>query len=235
MKKTLKFAAMVMVAVAALSCKKQETVITGDATCTFIPNGSSFYISVDEDLAFVPTNAKGYPFEDGKERRALISYIMDENTKVDPVPGYAQTKAVSVTFYELIKTKEPLAAKDGLKLGNDPIGLYLGKDVFPTTLIEDGYLNVCFAFEYAYGNIKHDLNLVYGENPNDPYELRLYHNANNDGNRYSSTSLFCFPLKDLPDTEGKTVTVTLKWDSLKTGKVESTTFQYKSRSDWSTY
>lgn len=235
MKNCLKIATMLLLSLALFSCKKNEPVEIGSATCTFMPGtNGSFYISVDEKTAFVPTNIKVYPFAAGKEQRTFINYSIDKKNQVSPVPGYNETVAVEVLTFNPLRTKSPLKFDPEESYGDDPIGLYLGNDVFPTTLIEDGYLNLSFVFPYGTGAIQHEINLVYGQNPLDPFEVTVHHDAHSDTGFNTIADVFCFPLKDLPDTKGETVTLTLRWYSLNSGKWESTTFPYKSRTDWST-
>ena len=52
-----------------------------------------------------------------------------------------------------------------------------------------------------------------GVNPDDPYEVEFRHDAEGDDERKWGDGLVAFSLKDLPDTEGKTVTLKLRWQS----------------------
>lgn len=57
------------------------------------------------------------------------------------------------------------------------------------------------------------MNLLTGVNPDDPYEVEFRHDAEGDDERKWGDGLVAFSLKDLPDTEGKTVTLKLRWQS----------------------
>lgn len=55
----------------------------------------------------------------------------------------------------------------------------------------------------------------------------LHHNAAGDTRGFIRDGLVAFRLNDLPDTQGKTVDLTLKWQSF--SGMKSVTFKYKSR------
>ena len=73
----------------------------------------------------------------------------------------------------------------------------------------------------------HYVNLVTGENPDNPYEVTFYHNADGDVNGYWGYGIVAFKLDKLPDTEGKTVDLTLKWKSYNGDR--KVTFKYCTR------
>ena len=244
MKNFTRLLAVSAIALCAMSCAAEHSdpsFISGQATVTFKPgDGDRYYMKVDEGLAFYPLNSTitSYPFSQKVEKRAMISYLIDERAVPQSTPEYKETYGVFLQHIDTIKIKQPLVYdvnKEG-KYGHDPLGLYLDRNVFPTTLIEDGYLNL--VFNITYGTIKfddpiHEINLLIGVNPDDPYEVEVRHNANGDTKGSKNQYCICdFPLKDLPDTEGKTVKLTLKWLSSVTGKTESVQFDYCSRTDW---
>ena len=244
MKNTFKIIAIAAMTVLGASCSKinsddKNTPI--NATVTFrLLEGGKYYMKVDEANALIPTNKnlQEYPFTPAKEKRALISGFLN-NQEVDAVPGMMSTQSVVVTKMDTIRIKQPVKydkAKDS-EYGHDPIGLYLSdSNTFPFTMTEDGYLNLCFAINLAAsleGNVAHDINLLTGINPSDPYEVEVRHNANGDIQNGKKTSfIVCFPLNSLPDTEGKVVNLKLKWNSLATGKTETVEIPYISRKDW---
>ena len=60
----------------------------------------------------------------------------------------------------------------------------------------------------------HYINLLTGVNPENPYEVELRHNVNGDPQNYWRDALVAFNLNDaLPDTNGKTVKLTIRWRS----------------------
>lgn len=242
MKTLLKTIAAVVLAVSAISCDKDTvdshlSAETYNATTTFKPYpDGTYYVWVDEDTALIPVNSDNlrFPWTPLKEKRALISYRLSDK-KVDAVPGFKETQAVFVTSIDTIRTKNPIVydkAKEA-EYGNDPLALYIGANVFPGTLIEDGYLSVVFDMPYLadFGPL-HEINLLTGVNPDDPYEVHLRHNAHKNIGPYVAAHICDFRLKDLPPTNGKEVVLTLKWYSMVSGKVESAQFKYRSREDW---
>lgn len=239
MKKALILAVAAM-ALLSSSCRKEDPrpFTYYEATVTFKPSSDgSYFLEQDDKTALIVTNDswKTYPFPDGKEKRAYIRYGMyGDIIPGHKVPGYDETWEVMLIAADTIRTKSPVVyrADEEDIYGNDPVGLYLGNDVFPTTLIEDGYLNVAFEIMVGGVGVTHEINLLTNVDPNDPYTVELRHNAHDSYEMEPAKCLMDFPLKDLPDTEGKTVTLTLKWLSLVTGKYEKTTFDYCSRTDW---
>lgn len=81
------------------------------------------------------------------------------------------------------------------------------------TIAEDGYLTLRFRTKWGNSGIAHRVNLLTGVNPDDPYEVEFRHDAEGDDERKWGDGLVAFSLKDLPDTEGKTVTLKLRWQS----------------------
>ena len=241
MKKIFKTIAIACIALATFtSCDKKDAkdYLYGKATCTLKPLADgTYYMKVDEQTAFVNLNTpmNKYPWKDTRERRAYITYMMDPADKVDPVPGFEKTQGVYVEFFDTLVVKNPVVfnAENDDKYGKDPIGLIVDKNAFPRTCVEDGYLSVSMSIPFAseYGAL-HDINIVYGQNAEDPYELELRHNAHGNLGPYAITQICDFRLKDLPSTEGKTVKLTLKWNSMVSGKQESIQFDYCSREDW---
>lgn len=240
MKKILYFIALVAVFTSCLGKENEENpdLKYYRATVTFRPmENGSFYLKQDEQTALVVLNSdmKDYPFKDGKERRAYVEYAVDEDSQTGSrIDGFETTKEVSLIYADTIYTKDPVFADDDdiKKYGNDPVGLYTTNEIWPTTGIEDGYLSISFAMPVGFGGVTHTVNLLLGIDPDDPYKVRFMHDAHNDSRVDTQDCLVNFPLKDLPDTNGETVDLTLIWDSLVSGKEESVKIKYCSRKDW---
>ena len=94
-------------------------------------------------------------------------------------------------------------------------------------IAEDGYLTLRFRTRWGNNGVAHFVNLFTGVNPDDPYEVEFRHNAFGDVNGVWGDALVAFRLSDLPDTEGKTVKLTLKYKSFSGEK--SIQFDYCSR------
>ncbi len=190
-----------------------------NALVTVKPNAdnTSVYLQLDDKTTVFPSNLAKSPFGT-KEVRAL-AVLNEVNDKTE---GYDKTAFVG--RLDSIRTKD-LAANlgdDNAKTyGTDPVEIV--KDW--VTIAEDGYLTLRFRTNWG-GMKTHLINLV-ATNPDKPYELTLYHDANGDASNYAADGLVAFRITSLPDTEGKTVDLTLKWNSFSGEK--TATFKYCSR------
>lgn len=176
-------------------------------------NGA-FYMQLDDSTTVVPTNMKTSPV--GKREARAIA-----NLKLDAAqPGhYARTGYVNWVDTILTKPMAPdLGAKNDSVYGKDPVEIV--RDW--TTVVEDGYLTLRFR-TYFSGNQRHVLNLV----KTGDYTVELRHDAKGDKYGTVRDGLVAFRLSDLPDTQGKPVDLTVKWQSFSGEK--SVKFKYKSR------
>lgn len=190
-----------------------------NALVTVKPNAdnTSVYLQLDDNTTVFPSNMAKSPFGT-KEVRAL-AYL--ENTN-DKTAGYDKT--MWVNRIDSIRTKglaTDLGTDNAKTYGTDPVEIV--KDW--VTIAEDGYLTLRFRTNWG-GMQTHLINLV-ATNADTPYELTLYHDANGDASRYAADGLVAFNLSSLPDTGGKTVDLTLKWNSFSGEK--TATFKYCSR------
>lgn len=179
------------------------------------------FLQLDEKTTLLPDNMKKHPFND-KEVRAIVSYVENEQGEH---AGY--TKSVHINWIDAIPTKAmvPNAGKDNSKYGYDPVELVQDK----VTGVEDGYITLRIRIFVGYSGA-HTFDMVSGVNPNDPYEVELRHNAHSDFGDRIYDGYTAFRLKDvLPDTNGKTVKLTLKWESSR--GMQSHTFEYKTPAD----
>ena len=183
-------------------------------------DANSFYMQLDERTTLKPVNLKGSPYGD-EEVRALVSFaVVNEN----PAP---YDKAVRVTWMDDILTKPTIVrtAENTEDYGNDPVEIV---DDW-VTIVEDGYLTLRFRTIASNTGQKHRVNLV-AENPENPYEVTFYHDAEGDnfGDRMFD-GLVAFRLNTLPDTEGQTVKLKLRWESFSGMKEHE--FDYCTRKD----
>ena len=207
------FSMIVLAAMSAgfVSCDDDDDVWKSDngyyypnalVTCKVAPD-NTFFLQVDDNTTWVPENITKSPYGN-KEVRALVNAtILD----VTPMPGY--TKTVRVNAMDSIRTKNTvpsLGERNDEVYGNDMVDVV--RDW--VNVAEDGYLTLRFRTTFSVGTT-HYINVLTGVNPDDPYEVELRHNANGDmhGNFYGD-ALVAFNLKDLPDTEGKTVKMKLR-------------------------
>lgn len=167
-----------------------------------------------------------------KEMRAFVKY--EDAQLPDGVDGGIYAKAVKVSWLDSIRTKNTVVsttvAEDEQKYGQDPVTIW--KD---WTVVEDGYMTIHFSTWWGNSNIKHEVNLVTGANPEDPYEVHFRHNDFNDYPARWSDGVVAFRLADLPDTNGETVKLTLKFMSVDqySGAVseKSVEFDYRTREE----
>ena len=189
---------------------------------------SKFFLQLDDSTTLTPLNMNSSPYG-SKEVRAFINfrYAEQQNNK--------RNFNVYVNWMDSILTKTPVvcqAAEDGNistsdKYGTDPVSLF--NDWM--TNVEDGYLTLHFFTLFDNTGISHELNLLLGLNPDDPYEVYFKHNAHGDNSYSYADGIVAFRLEDLPDTQGETVDLTLKFDSLD-GGTKTVKFEYRSREDW---
>lgn len=188
-----------------------------------IDNGDQFYLQLDEATAIKPVNVTKSPYGN-KQVRALINF--EEATEQSVSSVY---KPVILNWMDSIRTKEMVKNLGQLEnmttYGTDPVDVV--RDW--VTLVEDGYLTLRFRTFWGYTNIKHSINLVYGTNPNDPYEVVLYHDAHSDFRERVADGLVAFDLSKLPDTNGQTVNLTLRYFSLTFNCEKSIVFKYNSK------
>lgn len=229
MKKTVSFkaAAAYAIALTALfSCQKQNTydwsVLQPNATVTIKPTeNGSFYMQLDDNTTLVATNVGKSPFGD-REVRAILNFS-EENA---PHDGYS--KAVKVHWMDSILTKNtvPAPGEDEIDgYGSDPVEIF--NDWI--TYVEDGYFTLHFTTVWGRPNVRHAVNLLTGTNPDDPYEVVFRHNAFGDTCGEHHDGIAAFRLSELPDTNGETVKLTLKWNSFSGEK--KAVFDYRTRQD----
>lgn len=227
--KAKKFSLMVIALLFLAPCL-QSCLDDGDDISVRYPNAlvtaktsdsdGAFYLQLDENTTLYPINLDKSPFGD-KEVRALVNYRED---KAHESHGYS--KAVYVNWIDSILTKQTrvtLGEEDEKTFGKDPLEIY--RDW--VTIAEDGYLTLRFTAMWGYSGIAHTVNLITGVNPDDPYEVVLRHNANGDMGQRRADGLVAFNLSELPDTEGQTVKLTLRWQSFLGEK--TTQFDYCTR------
>lgn len=177
------------------------------------------FFQLDEQTTLLPVNITAHPF-DSKEVRALVNYeeVDDSSEEYD--------QAVRVNWIDSIRTK-PMAPNLGEEndneYGNDPVEIVSDW----VTIAEDGYLTLRFRTMWSQLGITHYVNLIPTNNPENPYEVEFKHDANGDVSGRIGDGLVAFKLDQLPDTEGETVKLKLKWNSFHGEKTME--FDYRTR------
>lgn len=205
MKRIFMAAGILVMGLSLQSClhdDKEYVDIRPTALVTVRPSADqTFMMQLDNETVLYPSNLTKSPYGD-KEVRALVNY--NEPEEVD---GKLQ---VHVNWLDSIRTKKPVESlEDNSKFGNDPIEII--KDW--VTVAEDGYLTLRVRTVWGRPGYKHELNLLTGTNPENPYELELRQNAFGDVCGEWGDALIAFNLNDLPVTDSQTVTIKLKWNS----------------------
>lgn len=227
--KTLRFflvtLSVVLIALGFQSCMDDDDDTYWDlrypnALVTVKPTGEkTFYLQLDDKTTLLPTNIATPPFG-SKEVRALVNY-----KEVDEDSG-EYTKAVYVNWIDSILTKSialDLGTENDVVYGTDPVEIVNDW----VTIAEDGYLTLRFRTLFGNGNKAHLVNLLASTDPSKPYEVEFRHNAYGDTYGYEADGLVAFNLNSLPDTEGETVKLKLKWKSFSGDK--SVEFDYATR------
>lgn len=96
------------------------------------------------------------------------------------------------------------------------------------TSVEDGFLTLHYSTFWGDGGVAHTFTLVTGENPENPYEVRLVHENNGDPPLTEGDALIYFDLTSLPPTGDAGQTLTLKYKNT-AGNEVTKSFFFKSR------
>lgn len=185
---------------------------------TVKPYGDGFYLQWDDSISLWPAAGELKPnFDTSKERRAFINFtVLGTGEELNIEQDYV----IRLNRIDTVLTKsiaEDLGEKNDEYYGKDPLRIV-------SAWIVDGYLNIQFATFFDYGS-KHFMNLVQ-TNDADPYELEFRHNAFGSTSGAEGWGLAAFRLNSLPETEGKTVKMKIKYNSF--GKEETEVLDYKS-------
>ncbi len=174
------------------------------ALVTVRPTDSgTFTLQLDNTTTLYPTNMKSSPFGN-KEVRALVNYT-DEGSR-------GNTRNVHINWIDSIRTKNTvpdLGIENDAKYGNDAIEIVNDW----VTIAEDGYLTLRIRTQWGILNNKHNINLLTGVNPDNPYEVELRHDANGDIGGIMGDALIAFNLNDLLPKDTQTVKLKLNWKS----------------------
>ena len=166
--------------------------------------GNVLYFQLDDVRTLYPVNMNTGKFWNEGQRVLINFYVVDEDDR-----GF--TDAVYVNWINPILTKATVESKgveNDIVYGKAPVEIV--RDW--VTVVEDGYLTLRFR-TYWSGGVTHAVNLLTGVNPDNPYEVEFRHNDYGDYDYYVGDGLVSFDLSKLPDTEGKTVNLKLRWMS----------------------
>ena len=190
-----------------------------NALVTVKPEGNSFFIQLDDSTVIRPTNVEKFTFTE--ETRAFANFSF-------PDTPWGSELEIEANWISPTLTKQPVVTggsqeSDRVEYGEDPVEL-----VKMWTVCEDGYLSLQFRTSWSsYGDIKHEVNLITGVDPDDPYTVDFRHNACGDIPQVVADGYVSFRLNSLPDTRGETVKLKVRYMS-NTG-MKTVEFDYKTR------
>lgn len=175
--------------------------------------GGTLYFQLDDKTTLKPHDISDTAY--GTEPfRALINYTeRDENPAASD--GVKFDKSVNVHRLDKVLTKkivESQGEKDDELYGTAPVEIVNSW----ATIVEDGYITLVFCGYWGDLNSTHKINLVSGVESDDPYLLELRHDAGEDSVRYDMTrcnGIAAFDLNALPDTQGETVKLKIRFIS----------------------
>ena len=209
-----------------LDDENDNNTIYPNALVTVKPDAenTSFRMQLDEETELWPVNMRQSPFGT-KEVRALVNFRNATDAEFEQGGIYADMPCVYVNWIDSILTK-PMAENFGKEqnkeiYGNDPVEVINDW----VTIAEDGYLTL--RFRTRWGSVPHHLSLVQRTDVDTPYFVTFYHDAEGDICNRVGDALVAFSLEGLPDTNGKTVDLTLQWESFSGTKTAK--FKYCTR------
>ena len=217
--------AMIVAGTGFQSCRDEnndDSLSYPTALVTVKPNttNSSFTMQLNDSVVLLPANIKEAPFG-SKEVRALVNYTLaEENTA-------HSGKMVNINWIDSIRTKNMapmLGDKNTATYGIDPLEVVNDW----VSIAEDGYLTLRFRTRWGVG-VRHLVNLVPTGDQKDPYQVTFFHNAQKDLYGRVGDGIVAFRLDRLPDTKGKTVWLTLRWNSYSGMKMAK--FKYCTRKE----
>lgn len=231
-KSILSFAGITALAISFNSCSEKDAYDTSllypNAVVTVKPvdDNASFYLQLDDETTLGVENLSKSPFGK-KEVRALVNF---EETGLT---SETYDRVVRINWIDSLLTKQlvqDLGDENDTRYGSDPVEIANSW----INIVEDGYLTLQFMAWWGNTGIAHEVNLLNAGTEEDPYIVEFRHNAH--GDRYGNTlasGIVAFKLDELasglglPDTEGKTVDLTFRYESFSGTK--SLKFKYCTR------
>lgn len=173
-------------------------------------DGQTYFQVNDSTVAYPETP---YPFENEVRAMGMMN--------IRPT-GKKGLCSCNVHWLEPLDKGTVIQDHDGIaQEGIDPVNSWM-------TCVEDGYLTVHYKTWWALAPLHHELYLVTGANPEDPYEVELRHDAHKEQHDVYADGIVYFDLSTLPDTGDETRKLTLTWRSTQ-GEMKKATFDYKTR------
>ena len=160
------------------------------------------YFQVTESEAVYPANFDLFGYTYDRPRRIVCGlYVYD--SWYGNLGRYALIDWMEYVQEGRVVAEKPQGDDDGLDVLDDWM-----------TSLEDGFLTLHYSTWWGTQPRRHELMLILGTNPDDPYEVLLEHRANGDPKAMEADALVTFDINDrLPASQdpGNTPLVTLKW------------------------
>lgn len=161
-------------------------------------DAGEFYLQLDDETTLKPENMSKSPY--GREVRALINFTDKGAWTGTAEDGLSFDRSVIVNAIDSVRTKDAVATlgdKNDEVYGTAPIDIITNSWY---TVLEDDYLTLTFCAVWGNPYIYHEINLVTGTDPENPYLVELRHNPLEDNINFGgvkATGVIAFRLSDL--------------------------------------
>ena len=185
--------------------------LSPNALVTVKGGTDSCFLQLDDETTLWPVNLSVFPLFGEKGSRGLLVHF---DWTLDGEKHFCDACGLCKLDGQHSGTKKTVpdsALVNDSLYGNDPVDIV---DDW-VTVAEDGYLTLRFSTLWGNRGIAHKVNLLTGGNPENPYEVEFRHDACGDAGSWRSDALVAFDLGKLPDTGGRTVKLTLVWQSFR--------------------
>ena len=184
----------------------------------FRTESGQYYLQVDANTRVYPANFEDLCHTEPECPCRIVGDLTGFDRQIRDLGYYGV-----LDWFEFLEKGPVLGERGEGKDGVDVLADWM-------TSLEDGFLTLHFQTWWGYETRRHELRLVTGTNPDDPYELLLVHNANGDPKSMQADALVYFDLQGaLPKPEDPdNTTVTLKWTN-DAGQIQSRSFPYAGR------
>lgn len=196
--------------VMATSCLKDP----GTPVYPFYPNAvvtvkttdaGTVYFQLDDETTLRAENMDKSIYD--REVRALMNFTDKGVWTGEDEDGIEFDRLVYINMLDSLRTKDAAATlgsseADDERFGTAPVEIV---DNWYTSL-EDNYLTVSFCGYWGDPHIAHEINLVYGTDPENPYLVELRHNPLDDTDRpaaIQSVGVIAFRIDGIPGIESK--------------------------------
>ena len=140
-------------------------------------DAGEFYLQLDDETTLKPDNMVKSPYD--REVRALVNFTDKGPWTASEDGGMTFDRTVTVNAIDSVRTKDAVPTKgdkDDEVYGTAPISIITNS----WTVLEDGYLTLTFCAYWGNPYIYHEINLVTGTDPENPYLVEFRHDPLDD-------------------------------------------------------